>query len=149
MNVWMWGHDYTLEANLKISVFRFVRNVWTSSWTRNVILHRNWWCHAFITDVNVGIYTSLLAPCYELSSSIAHWKPWLYDFTSSIFKMRVALSLNHDISERATPIYKLRLTSIHEALTWFHSYPLHIAGIQPFPHVHCISLFHHICVVRG
>ena len=63
--------------------------------------------------------------------------------------MRVALSLNHDVSERATPIYELRLTSIHEALTWFHSYPLHIAGIQPFPHVHCISLFHHICVVRG
>ena len=36
----MWRHGPTLEANLKSSVFRLVYNVWTSSWTHYVILHR-------------------------------------------------------------------------------------------------------------
>ena len=60
VNVWMWHHGHTLEANLKASVFRLVFNVWTSAWTHDVILHRKLWYHAFKTHVNVGSYTSLL-----------------------------------------------------------------------------------------
>ena len=52
MDVWMWRHSHTLEANLKSSVFRVFYSVWTSAWTHDVILHRNWWCHAFKTRVN-------------------------------------------------------------------------------------------------
>ena len=41
VNVWMWRHAHTLEANLKRSVLRFVFNLWLSSWLHDVILHRN------------------------------------------------------------------------------------------------------------
>ena len=34
--------------------------VWTSAWTHDVILHRNWWCHTFKTRVNEGILTSII-----------------------------------------------------------------------------------------
>ena len=47
VNVWMWRHGHMLEADLKSFIFRFVSNSWTSVWTHDVILHRNWWCHAF------------------------------------------------------------------------------------------------------
>ena len=45
VNVWLWRHGHTLEANLKRSVYRFVYKIWNSSW----------WCHTFKTHVNMGI----------------------------------------------------------------------------------------------
>ena len=67
MNVWMWRHGHNLEANLKMSDLRFVFNVWTSSWTHDVILHRNWWCHAFTSK---PVYTWESKPPYYWAGMI-------------------------------------------------------------------------------